>query len=90
MNLLSLQWSHCLEKPKVGSIYDLQWSTDGTQFACVGAAGNVFLASVIERIVSWKTYDVILTTRRTLTVTEFENNSKDTIDLFKDRILKVM
>jgi len=77
-----------MEKLKTGSIYNMHWSADGTQFACASASGHVFLASVIERTVSWGTHEAVLTARRTIVVTEFTGNTEDRLD-FRDRVIKV-
>lgn len=84
----TFQWSHFLDKPKVGSVYNISWSADGTQLAGAGATGHVFLANVIERKVSWTTYEATLASRRTVTVAEFTNNTEDRLD-FRDRVVKV-
>lgn len=49
----SHQWSHALEKPNTGSLFNIAWSSDGTQLA--GACGNseVIISNVIERYGPW-------------------------------------
>jgi hypothetical protein len=66
----------------------MHWNTDGTQFGCATASGHVFLASVIERTVSWGTHEAILKARRTIVVTEFATSTEDRLD-FRDRVIKV-
>jgi len=82
------QWSHCLEKLKTGSVYSMSWSADGTQFVCATASGHVFLASVVEKTVSWDTHAAVLRSRRSISVTEFTANTEDRLD-FRDRVIKV-
>lgn len=44
-----LQWSHCLDRPTTGSIYNIAWSADGTQLAAACANGHVLFAHIIDR-----------------------------------------
>ena len=44
-----LQWSYTLEKPNTGSIFNISWSSDGTQLAGACGNGQVIFAHVIER-----------------------------------------
>ena len=45
----SFQWSYALEKPNTGSIFNLAWSSDGTQVAGACGNGHVIFSHVIER-----------------------------------------
>lgn len=49
MELVLFQWSHCLDRPAVGSIYSIAWSSDGTQLAAACANGQVLFAHIIDR-----------------------------------------
>nr|KAG5699070.1 hypothetical protein BaRGS_017753 [Batillaria attramentaria] len=50
-------WSYALEKPNTGSIFNLAWSSDGTQVG--GACGNshVIFANVLERRIEWRNFE---------------------------------
>lgn len=43
------QWSYSLEKPNTGSVFNISWSTDGTQLAGACGNGQVIFAHVVER-----------------------------------------
>ncbi|XP_026683019.1 intraflagellar transport protein 80 homolog [Diaphorina citri] len=42
-------WSHSLDKPDTGSVYDLVWSSDATQIAGACANGSLLLGTIIQR-----------------------------------------
>ena len=44
------QWSHALEKPNTGSVFNIAWSNDGTQVAGACGNGHVIFGHVIERL----------------------------------------
>ncbi|XP_017304764.1 intraflagellar transport protein 80 homolog, partial [Diaphorina citri] len=41
-------WSHSLDKPDTGSVYDLVWSNDATQIAGACANGSLLLGTIIQ------------------------------------------
>lgn len=53
------QWSYTLEKPNTGSIFNIAWSSDGTQLAGACGNGQVIFAHVIERQVLFLWYSVV-------------------------------
>ncbi|KAH0624120.1 hypothetical protein JD844_007514 [Phrynosoma platyrhinos] len=59
-------WSYALEKPNTGSIFNIAWSTDGTQLAGACGNGHVIFAHVIEQRWVWKNFGITLTKRRTM------------------------
>ncbi|XP_014664680.1 PREDICTED: intraflagellar transport protein 80 homolog [Priapulus caudatus] len=81
-------WSHALEKPATGSIFNIAWSVDGTQM--VGACGNghVIFAHIIERRVEWKQFELVVATRKTILVRNVTDDSREKLD-FRDRIVKL-
>ncbi|XP_039264339.1 intraflagellar transport protein 80 homolog [Styela clava] len=81
-------WSHSLEKPATGSIFNVIWSNDGTQVACACAAGKVLFAHVIEQRLEWKKFEVSVVSRKTIEVRDVTNNAHEVLDM-KDRIIKV-
>jgi intraflagellar transport protein 80 len=42
-------WSYSLEKPNIGSIFSMSWSSDSTQLACGCGSGHVVVGNVIEK-----------------------------------------
>lgn len=42
-------WSHAREAPSTGSIFDIAWTSDGTQLAAAGGNGAVCFAYVLDR-----------------------------------------
>lgn len=50
---LNVQWSHSLDKPSTGSIFNIAWSSDGTQVAGACGNGHVIFAHIIERYVQF-------------------------------------
>ena len=49
VSLCSTKWSHALEKPTTGSVFNIAWSSDGTQLAGACGNGQVIFAHIIER-----------------------------------------
>ncbi|MCL4146267.1 UNVERIFIED_CONTAM: hypothetical protein GTU68_021657, partial [Idotea baltica] len=42
-------WCHSMEKPNTGSIFNLAWSSDGTQVAGACGNGHILFAHIIEK-----------------------------------------
>lgn len=80
-------WSYSLEKPNTGSIFNIAWSSDGTQLAGACGNGQVFFAHVIERRLEWKNFEVTVTDKKSILVRDVTNNIKESLD-FRDRIIK--
>ncbi|XP_070538600.1 intraflagellar transport protein 80 homolog [Ptychodera flava] len=80
-------WSHALEKPNTGSLFNLAWSSDGTQVAGACGNGHVIFANVIERRLEWKNYEVVVASRKSIQVREVLNDAKEKLE-FRDRIIK--
>ena len=51
-------WTHSRERLQVGSMMDIAWTSDGTQFACATGSGSVVFAQVIGRRFEWKNTEV--------------------------------
>ena len=47
----SIQWSHSLEKPNTGSLFNIAWSVDGTQLCAACGNSEVIVSNVVERFV---------------------------------------
>ena len=41
-------WSSSLEKPNIGSVFSMSWSSDSTQLVCGCGSGHVIVGNVIE------------------------------------------
>ena len=41
-------WSYSLEKPNIGSVFSMSWSSDSTQLVCGCGSGQVVVGNVIE------------------------------------------
>lgn len=81
-------WCHSLEKPSTGSIFNLAWSSDGTQVAGACGNGHVIFAHVIENHLEWKNYEATVTSRKTIALRNVTNEAWEKLEL-RDRIIKV-
>ena len=73
----NIQWSYSLEKPNTGSIFNIAWSSDGTQLAGACGNGQVFFAHVIERRLEWKNFEVTVTDKKSILVRDVTNDIKE-------------
>ncbi|XP_072035269.1 intraflagellar transport protein 80 homolog [Amphiura filiformis] len=80
-------WSYALEKPNTGSIFNIAWSGDGTQIAGACGNGHVIFAHIIERRLEWKSFEVLVTSKKTINVRNVTNDARETLE-FRDRIIK--
>ncbi|KAJ7324970.1 hypothetical protein JRQ81_017990 [Phrynocephalus forsythii] len=80
-------WSYALEKPNTGSIFNIAWSTDGTQIAGACGNGHVIFAHIVEQRWVWKNFEITLTKRRTMEVRNVLNDAVDLLE-FRDRVIK--
>ncbi|NXU94950.1 IFT80 protein, partial [Xiphorhynchus elegans] len=80
-------WSYALEKPNTGSIFNISWSTDGTQLAGACGNGHVIFAHVVEQRWEWKNFEITLIKRRTMKVHNVINDAVDSLE-FRDRVIK--
>ncbi|CAL4111796.1 unnamed protein product, partial [Meganyctiphanes norvegica] len=81
-------WCHSLEKPATGSIFNLAWSSDGTQVAGACGNGHIIFAHVIENHLEWKNYEATVTSRKTIALRNVTNEAWEKLEL-RDRIIKV-
>ncbi|KAK2191278.1 hypothetical protein NP493_56g04017 [Ridgeia piscesae] len=81
-------WSHALEKPHTGSVFNLAWSSDGTQIAGACGNGQVIFAHVIDRRLEWQSFEVVLSGRKTINVRNVTNEAREKLE-FRDRIIKI-
>ncbi|KAL3274989.1 hypothetical protein HHI36_019763 [Cryptolaemus montrouzieri] len=81
-------WSRSLEKPNTGCIYKMCWSADGTQLAAACANGHVIFAHVVERHVHYANFTASLTERKTVTVNNVQNETREILDI-PDRVIQM-
>ncbi|KAI9144555.1 hypothetical protein BKA69DRAFT_1122387 [Paraphysoderma sedebokerense] len=82
-----LGWSYAISNINSGSILDIAWTVDGTQFACAGGNGTVHLAHVVGRQLDWKHLEAVMVDERTVQVKDVTIGHIETID-FTDKIVK--
>ncbi|XP_069692429.1 intraflagellar transport protein 80 homolog isoform X2 [Periplaneta americana] len=82
------KWSHSLEKPNTGSIFNIAWSSDGTQVAGACGNGHVIFAHIIERRLEWRNYEVTMTGRKNISVRNVSEDAWEKLE-FPDRVIKV-
>eukprot|EP00730_Choanoeca_flexa_P000017 TRINITY_DN10005_c0_g2_i4.p1 TRINITY_DN10005_c0_g2~~TRINITY_DN10005_c0_g2_i4.p1 ORF type:complete len:763 (+),score=166.92 TRINITY_DN10005_c0_g2_i4:103-2391(+) len=76
-------WSRHLDNTATGTVYDLSWSSDGTQLAGACADGQVFRASLVGRSVTSSDLEITQSSADTLTVKNLKANSMDVVE-FRD------
>ncbi|KAK2150951.1 hypothetical protein LSH36_381g02111 [Paralvinella palmiformis] len=81
-------WSHSLEKPNTGSLFNIAWSSDSTQIAGACGNGQVLFSHVIEKRLEWRNFELLITGRKTIDVRNVNNEAREKLD-FRDRIIKV-
>ena len=84
-------WSYSREQTDSGSIFNCDWSSDGTQLAASGGNGAVVFGQVVERTVEWKNIEVTLTESNTIRVLDALNEEglrEDSVD-FRDRVIEM-
>ncbi|XP_058808825.1 intraflagellar transport protein 80 homolog isoform X13 [Phymastichus coffea] len=74
-------WPHSTEKLQVGSVYDVAWSSDGTQAALACSSGSVPIAHVIERRLAYGGYEATLIKRKAVLVSEVGSDVRETLDI---------
>lgn len=80
-------WSHALEKPNTGSIFNIAWSSDGTQLAGACGNGHVIFGHLVERRLEWKNFDLVVSSSKMINVRNVHNDAKEKLD-FRDRVIK--
>ncbi|OTF72479.1 Outer segment 5-like protein, partial [Euroglyphus maynei] len=83
------QFGHCLsmEKLSMEGLVSVSWSPDIQQICCVCSSGRVLFASVVDRILESKFWQVTNVSRRSLKVNNTTNEFQEILE-FKDLILK--
>ncbi|KAG6457329.1 hypothetical protein O3G_MSEX010242 [Manduca sexta] len=81
-------WSHCLDRPPTGSIYDIAWSSDGTQLAAACANGHVLFAHIIDREYTWKNFACTQIGRKVISIKDIVTEQSDKLD-YPDRVIQI-
>ncbi|CAF0748911.1 unnamed protein product [Adineta ricciae] len=81
-------WCHSVERFNDGSIFSVSWSSDSTQLACGCGTGRIGIGHIIERGMSWRHFEFILTDSKMITVNNYETELSDRIEL-RDRLVKM-
>ena len=73
-------WSCCRAQPQCGSVFDVCWTTDGTQLVGAGGNGTVVFGQVIERAVEWDNIEAVLKSSRLIEVNDFIGGTTDKLE----------
>lgn len=82
-------WTHSRERIQSGSILDIAWTSDGTQFAGAGGNGSVVFAQVVGRRFEWKNTEVTLLEPRKIRVQDVANESVEDLEFARDRVVEL-
>ncbi|RWS06425.1 hypothetical protein B4U79_13582 [Dinothrombium tinctorium] len=81
-------WSYSLDKPQVQSVFNLSWSSDSTQVAGAATNGTILFAYVVDRMLEWKSYELIATGRKVMKVRNISTTVEEEYD-FRENIIKL-
>jgi intraflagellar transport protein 80 len=82
-------WTHCKERISTGSLMNIAWTSDGTQFAAAGGNGSLLFAQLVNRHLEYKNTEVILIEPRKLRVQDPINESIEDLEFPRDRIVEI-
>jgi len=82
-------WTHCRQRLQSGSVLNLAWTSDGTQFACAGGNGSVVFAQVVDRRFEWKNTEVTLIESRKIRVQDVANEAIEDLEFSRDRVVEI-
>ncbi|ESO09780.1 hypothetical protein HELRODRAFT_158228 [Helobdella robusta] len=81
-----LGWSHSLDKPSSGSLYNLCWSRDGTQVVGGAGGGAVLFARLSDWVHEWQNLEIQVSGAKAIQVRNISNDARDHLEV-KDRII---
>mmetsp|Transcript_43977 Transcript_43977/g.71548 ORF Transcript_43977/g.71548 Transcript_43977/m.71548 type:complete len:763 (+) Transcript_43977:114-2402(+) len=81
-------WTYSKERAQCGSIFNISWTSDGTQLAGAGGNGAVIFGQVIERGAQWKNLEIMLGADNKLRVQDAVAETVEELD-FRDRVVKL-
>jgi intraflagellar transport protein 80 len=83
-------WTHSKERISTGSVMNIAWTSDGTQFAAAGGGnGTILFAQLIQRSFEYKNTEVILIEPRKLRIQDPINESVEDLEYPRDRIVEI-
>lgn len=85
----SLQWSYNTARfssPRVGSIFNLSWSADGTQATCGTSTGQLIVAYAIEQQLVSGNLKATSKSRKSITLKDIATGTQDILD-FPQRVV---
>ncbi|KAG5460055.1 MAG: hypothetical protein BJ554DRAFT_7943, partial [Olpidium bornovanus] len=82
-----LQWSYALAKPESGSLFDIAWTPDGSQFACAGGNGVVCFGHVVERRLEWRNLEATVASDTRIIFKDVAAGIVETLE-FRDRVIQ--
>mmetsp|Transcript_32401 Transcript_32401/g.30905 ORF Transcript_32401/g.30905 Transcript_32401/m.30905 type:complete len:777 (-) Transcript_32401:82-2412(-) len=82
-------WTYCRERLQSGSILNIAWTSDGTQFAGAGGNGTVIFAQVVDRHFEWKNFEVTLLEPRKIRVQDVASETLQDLEFARDRVVEV-
>lgn len=83
-------WTHCRERlaSSTGSVLNIAWTSDGTQFAGACGGGAILLASVVDRRQEWKNVEITLVEPRKIRVHDAATESLEELSYPRDRVVE--
>ena len=82
-------WTHSKHRVSSGSLMDIAWTSDGTQFAAAGGNGSVVFAQVVNRRLEWKNTEVLLVEPRKLNVQDAAMETAEDLEFPRDRVVEI-
>jgi len=82
-------WTHSKHRVASGSLMDMSWTSDGTQFAAAGGNGSVVFAQVVNRRLEWKNTEILLVEPRKISVQDAALETMEDLEFPRDRVVEV-
>lgn len=82
-------WTHYRERIQTGSVLDIAWTSDGTQFAGACGSGSVVFAQVVGRRFEWKNSEVTILEPRKIRVQDVATETLEELKFDRDRIVEI-
>ena len=82
-------WAHSKHRHTAGSVLNLCWTSDGTQFAGATGSGAILFAQLVGRLFEWKNYEVTLVEPRKIRVQDSANENLEDIMFPRDRVVEI-
>lgn len=84
-------WTYCRERMQgnAGSVLNIAWTSDGTQFAGACGGGAILWAQVVDRKQEWKNIETTLVGPRKISVHDAATESVEELSYPRDRIVEI-